>query len=261
MTEAQQTGGRARWFRRDTASGATAATAAEAKDSSGRHGLPDGSHAGGTSSPEPVGATEPSAGPTTGPATEFVRDPDIGRRRRVADQAVLRERFGGRKVGAAFFGWLVAVGMTVMLSTIAAAIGLAVGTSMDLHPGGADAAPVGLTGGAVALVVLAVAYFTGGYVAGRLARFDGARNGLLAWVVGLLITIVAAVVGAVAGAARSDLFGDLRLPVLTGDPTMLTVAGVIVLVVVLVVTAFAAALGGRMGERFHRRVDKAAERL
>jgi uncharacterized membrane protein len=124
-----------------------------------------------------------------------------------------------------------------------------------------DAAPVGLTGGVVLLVVLAVSYFTGGYVAGRLARFDGARNGMLAWVVGLLVTVIAAVVGGVFGAARADLFRGLRLPVLTGDPTMLTVAGVIALVVVLVVTAIAAVLGGRLGERFHRRVDRAAERL
>jgi amino acid transporter len=198
---------------------------------------------------------------TAEPKTEVVRDPDIGLRRRAVDQAKLRDRFGGRKIGAAFFGWLVAVGMTVMLSTIAAAVGLVVTDSLDLHPGGVDAGPVGMTGAVVLLVVLAVAYFTGGYVAGRLARFDGARNGVLAWVVGLLITIVAAVVGAIAGSARADLFGRLRLPVLTGDPTMLTVAGVIALVVVLAVTAVAAGFGGRMGEQFHRRVDKAAERL
>ena len=83
----------------------------------------------------------------------------------------------------------------------------------------------------------------------------------LAWVVGLLVTVIVAVVGWIAGTARADLFRGLPLPVFSGDPTMLTVAGVVALVVVLVVTAVAAALGGRLGERFHRRVDRAAERL
>jgi hypothetical protein len=132
---------------------------------------------------------------------------------------------------------------------------------MDLDPSGADAAPIGLTGAIVALVVLGVSYFAGGYVAGRLARFDGARNGLLAWVVGLLVTVVATVAGMVAGAANAQLFDSLRLPALPGDPTELTVAGVIALAAVLLVTALGATLGGRVGEQFHRRVDRAAERL
>ena len=41
----------------------------------------------------------------------------------------------------------------------------------------------------VTVAVLIVGYYTGGYVAGRLARFDGARNGFLSWVVGLLATV------------------------------------------------------------------------
>ena len=40
---------------------------------------------------------------------------------------------------------------------------------------GADPA----TGTVVTVAVLLVAYYAGGYVAGRLARFDGARNGFL----------------------------------------------------------------------------------
>jgi hypothetical protein len=156
---------------------------------------------------------------------------------------------------------LVAVGMTLLLSTLATAIGLAVGSSMNLDPRGADAAPIGMTGGVVLLAVLALSYFAGGYVAGRLARFDGARNGLLCWLIGLLATVLAAVAGAWLGTARADLVADLRLPVLPGDPGTLTVAGVVALAAVLLVTAVAAALGGRVGEGYHRRVDRAADRL
>jgi hypothetical protein len=252
MNDVEESTSRTRWFRRGSGAPAeTGGTTARGRWSgSSRHAAPA----------EPGAVGEPAV-EETGETTKVVRDPDIGRRRRSVGEAQLRERFGGRKVGAAFFGWLVAVGMTVMLSTIAAAVGLAVTDSMGLHPGGVDAGPVGLTGGVVLLVVLGVSYFTGGYVAGRLARFDGARNGVLAWIVGLLVTVIAAAVGAAFGAARADLFRGLRLPVLTGDLTAVTVAGVIALVLVLVVTAVAAALGGRMGEQFHRRVDRAAERL
>jgi hypothetical protein len=254
MNDVEESTSRTRWFRRG--SGATAETGGATPrgrwSGSSRHAAPA----------EP-GAVEEPAVEGRDETTKVVRDPDptIGRRRRAVGEAQLRERFGGRKVGAAFFGWLVAVGMTVMLSTIAAAVGLAVTDSMGLHPGGVDAGPVGLTGGVVLLVVLGVSYFTGGYVAGRLARFDGARNGVLAWIVGLLVTVIAAAVGTAFGVARADLFRGLRLPVFTGDITAVTVAGVIALVLVLVVTAVAAALGGRMGEQFHRRVDRAAERL
>ena len=46
------------------------------------------------------------AEPPTGPMT--------------AVPAGVRERFGGAKVGAAFFGWLVAIGMTVLLTGLVA---------------------------------------------------------------------------------------------------------------------------------------------
>jgi hypothetical protein len=252
MTEVQQSGGRARWFRRDNRQDAGGAHSGDA--------APRGRWAGPGTRPD-AETDEHAVDPAPDERTQIVRDPGVGERRRAAGREQLRDRFGGRKIGAAFFGWLVAVGMTVLLSAIATGIGLAVGSSMGLDAAGADAAPIGLAGAAVLLGVLAVAYFAGGYVAGRLARFDGARNGLLAWVVGLLVTVVAVVVGLVAGSANTGLFAPLRLPVLTGDPTSLTVAGVIALVAVLLVTAVAAALGGRVGEQFHRRVDRAAERL
>jgi len=58
---------------------------------------------------------------------------------------------------------------------------------------------VGVTGAVVLLVILALAYLAGGYVAGRLARFDGLRNGVLAWIVGVIVTIVAAIAGSIVG--------------------------------------------------------------
>lgn len=172
-------------------------------------------------------------------------------------QARQRDRFGGAKVGAAFFGWIVAVGMTVLLAAVAAGIGAAAGLGDQLSPATADVRAVGIAGALVLLVVLALAYLAGGYVAGRLARFDGLRNGVLSWMIGVIVTIVAAVAGGVIGQSY-DVFAQLRLPVVPVDPATLTLSGVVALVAALLVTLLTAAVGGRMGEGFHRRVDREA---
>ena len=111
----------------------------------------------------------------------------------------MRQRFGGAKVGAAFFGWLVAVGMTVLLSGLVA---LAVAAWRPDTT--SDPTAVGFASMGTAVAVLAIGYLTGGYVAGRLARFDGARNGLLAWLLGLIVTVLAGIAAAVVG-ANTDL--------------------------------------------------------
>jgi hypothetical protein len=178
--------------------------------------------------------------------------------RRVLADAQLRqhERFGGTKVGAAFFGWLVAVGLTVLLAGVAGAIGAVVGAA-DLAPAPtpADATSVGLTSAVLALAVLVVAYFAGGYVAGRLARFDGARNGFLAWLIGALVTLAAAVAVAVAG-AEYNLFRLVQLPAVPVTAEQLTVGGLLTLAAVALGTLVAAVLGGAAGQRYHHRVDR-----
>lgn len=168
------------------------------------------------------------------------------------------ERFGGFKFGAAFFGWIVAVGLTVILFAIAAGIAAATGFSLDLSGSPANPAPetVGLTAAIAIVVVMALAYLGGGYVAGRLARFDGARNGSGTWVIGLIVTIAVGIAGAVLG-AEYDVMERLVLPSIALPTGALTIGGVILLVVVAIVTLLAAVLGGRAGERYHRRVDKA----
>ena len=61
------------------------------------------------------------------------------------------------------------------------------------------------------LVVLVVSYFAGGYVAGRMSRFDGARQGLGVWLVALIVTVVLAVAGAVLG-GEYNVLSQLNLP-------------------------------------------------
>ena len=99
-----------------------------------------------------------------------------------------REEFGGINWGAAFCGWLVAVGVAVLLTGLLAAAGAAIGlTESSSEAQSAPAETLSLTGAIALLAVLAIAYYCGGYVAGRMSRFDGARQGIGSWVVGLLI--------------------------------------------------------------------------
>ena len=102
-----------------------------------------------------------------------------------------REEYGGINWGAAFFGWLVAVGVAVLLTGILAAAGAAIGLTETTSDAADSASPetLSLAGAIALLVVLAIAYYCGGYVAGRMSRFDGARQGIGAWAIGLLITL------------------------------------------------------------------------
>ena len=108
-----------------------------------------------------------------------------------------RDRFGGFNWGAAFFGWLVAIGMGVILTAIVSAAGAAIGLTNGASK--SDAGTIGIVGGALLIAVALVAYYCGGYVAGRMSRFDGGRQGFGTWLIGLVITLLIAGAGAVFG--------------------------------------------------------------
>jgi hypothetical protein len=115
---------------------------------------------------------------------------------------------------------------------------------------------LGLGSGIAILVVLFLAYLAGGYVAGRMARFDGARQGLAVWLIGLLVVLVLAGAGAVFG-AQYNVLQQLNLPRIPIDEGTATTAGIIALAAILLVTLLGAVLGGKLGDRYHRRVDRA----
>ncbi|WP_258724499.1 hypothetical protein [Cellulomonas sp. NS3] len=174
-----------------------------------------------------------------------------------------KEEYGGIKFGSAFFGWLTATGTAVLLTSLVAAAGTAVGIANDTDVAEAadqaasDPGTVGLAGGIALLVVLLMSYYCGGYVAGRMARFDGAKQGLAVWLWAVVVAIAVAVLAAVAGdqfnvLARLDSFP--RIPLGEGD---LTTGGIIAVLVVAAASLAGAVLGGLAGMRFHRKVDRA----
>jgi hypothetical protein len=187
--------------------------------------------------------------------TDYV--PVVPDRREVV--ARQKEEFGGMKFGSAFFGWLAATGMAVLLTAIVAAAGTALGYTANVNttnPTAGDVQTIGLAGGIALLAIIFIAYFCGGYVAGRMARFNGLRQGVAVWLWAVVSAIVVAAVAAAAG-ARYNVLADLNLPRIPINEGTLTTAGVITALGIAAVSLGGAILGGLAGMRFHRRVDRA----
>jgi hypothetical protein len=174
-------------------------------------------------------------------------------------QEVVRQRFGGVNPPAVFFGWLVAVGVTILLTGILGAAAAAIGETADLTRDDLEGQAGDLGVGAVVLlmVVLLVGYSCGGYVAGRMSRFDGARQGIAVWVLGLVVTAVAIGLGALFG-SQYDALDRVDLPRVPYSDGELTTGGVLAGLVVLGITLIGALIGGAVGHRYHDRVDRVA---
>ena len=173
----------------------------------------------------------------------------------VAMRARQRDRFGGIRWGSAFFGLLSAIGLAAILLGIAAAAGVALGLSEinDVRTGSADT--IGLGGALLLLAILALSWYCGGYVAGRMARFDGLRQGIGVWVWTLVIGAALAI-AAVIGGSEYNVLQQLNLPnVAVGDQS-LTTGGWLTLAAAIAVTLLFAVFGGKAGDLFHRRVDR-----
>ena len=173
-------------------------------------------------------------------------------------RAVQRDRFGGADGTAIFFGWLSALGLAALLVAVLAAAGTRLGFAEGVSTGDAtsNAGTIGIVGAALLAAVLLISYYAGGYVAGRMARFDGARQGFRVWLLGLLVTIAAAVAGWIGG-QQYNVFEQLNLPRIPVDEGSITTGAIITLAVVLLGTLLAAVAGGKAGDVYHARVDRA----
>jgi hypothetical protein len=156
-----------------------------------------------------------------------------------------------------FFGWLTATGLTVLLAALISGVAALFGAQ---NASGATMSALGVGGAIALLVVLLIAYFAGGYVAGRMARFSGLKQGFAVWLWAIIVAVVLGVVGAIAGTqsgVATQLGSVAQLPF---SASQLTLAGVVSALAVLVVTLVGALLGGVAGMRYHRRVDRVGAR-
>ncbi|MBA3301971.1 MAG: APC family permease [Thermoleophilaceae bacterium] len=215
------------------------------RDADGDHARADGDH--GDAPPrEHADADERTR--QSGATSDAVRDARVRQ----------RDEFGGLNWGASFFGWLVALGIAALLVSIVSAAGVATAISkVSESDARSNADTIGIAGGIVILAILVLAYYAGGYVAGRMSRFDGARQGFGVWAIGLIVTIALALAGAVLG-AEYNVLDKLDLPRIPIEEGTLTGAGAITLAAIAIGSLLAALAGGKLGERYHRRVDRAA---
>lgn len=146
-------------------------------------------------------------------------------------------------------GVLVAYGCFAVLGAIAGGVLAAMGIH-SVHDLAGNWRDQTIGGAAVVAGVLFLSYFFGGYVAGRMARRAGAVNGLMVWVLSLLIAVgVGAAIATQTGtgAALANL-RSIGVPTTTSAWTGIgTIAGIAALAAMLL----GATLGGMRGERWH----------
>ena len=173
-------------------------------------------------------------------------------RRDVGIRAV-RERFGGVDLPATLVGMLTALALLVLLSgLIGAAIG-AIGYQTGLDSDDIeDISVASLIGG---LVALFLAYLAGGWAAGRIARYDGPRNGLMTGIWTLLLAAILSALAAWLG-DEYDVLRNVELPQWFSRDA-LTAGALISGLVAIAVMLLSGAIGGAWGERYHRRADAA----
>ena len=173
------------------------------------------------------------------------------------EELTAHDRFGGVNWGAGFFGWLVSVSFTVFLAAVLGVVVTvlrrtvpAVSAMADTRPG---ATAIALAAGG--FLVLMIGYYTGGYVAGRMSRFDGGRQGTGVWVTGLLMTAVALGFGLFFGSAY-HLLDRVDLPALPVPAGSLGLARLVGAVAALLGSLLMAIWGGKVGRRYHEKVDE-----
>jgi Kef-type K+ transport system membrane component KefB len=153
-----------------------------------------------------------------------------------------------------FFGLLAAVGLSALLVAMLLG-GLVAAGVTDFRDNAATFFDhLTTAGGGVAIAIIALSYLTGGYVAARMARFDGWRQGLGIWMLSLLIAAAVVIAAWIAGGTL-DPTKSISLPSNPVDTGPLSQSGWAILAVVLVVSMVAAVAGGILGERYHRAVD------
>jgi hypothetical protein len=173
----------------------------------------------------------------------------------------LRDMYGGVDWLASFLGFIFVLVAGCLFSLVAGLVVAPLGISMDLA--GSEIGPAAITGLVLVAILVFLTYFFGGYVAGRLARFDGGRNGamLLLWT-GVTVLVLALINAVLSGFLPEGISEDVDnliqnlLFSTIGGLSGLGIAGVLIFVGALLVALVGGFLGGRLGSRYHAEIDR-----
>lgn len=174
------------------------------------------------------------------------------------DLRPVKDRFGGIDTPAAVGGLFALIGTLAFLSAL---IGAGAG-GLQYQLNGIDVdgnlQEIEVLGIVVATLVVLSSAFVGGWVAARMARFDGVMNGIGVAIWLLLLVALFAALGAFVG-AEYNAFQRVGLPdwfsQFSADDVT---SGVIIGGVVAIAGLFlGTALGGLVGDAYNRRVEAA----
>jgi hypothetical protein len=174
----------------------------------------------------------------------------------------LRDMYGGVDWLASFLGFVFTVVLASVFSAISGLALLPLGISPDIS-GGQIGAPA-ITGLALLGVLIFLAYFFGGYVAGRLARFDGGRNGAMVgvwtFIIVLILALAALVFSGFLPAGVTDRITNLVQGIVSAAGNLIGAGpvGIGAALAALVIALLGGFLGGRLGSRYHAEIDRAA---
>jgi hypothetical protein len=173
----------------------------------------------------------------------------------------LRDMYGGVDWLASFLGFVFAIVLGALFSAVAGLVVVPFGITPDLSGGQIGASAI--TGLALLGVLIFLTFFFGGYVAGRLARFDGGRNGAMVLVWMFIVVVILALAAAIfsgflpTGMAEgiTNLVG--RIVSTAGNLASTGVVGLVTAAAALLLALLGGSLGGRMGSRYHAEIDRA----
>jgi hypothetical protein len=172
----------------------------------------------------------------------------------------LRDMYGGVDWLASFLGFVFTAVVAVLFSLVAGLVLAPLGFSLNL---GAEIGAAVITGLVLVAILIFLTYFFGGYVAGRLARFDGGRNGAMLILWTLAVALLAALAGGIfsnflpaefSEGLRNFIQNDVLSTI--GNLSQLGIVGVLVAIGALLVAVLGGFLGGRLGSRYHAEIDR-----
>jgi hypothetical protein len=180
---------------------------------------------------------------------------------RTQELGTIHERFGGVDTPSAIAGMFTALGVLVFLSSLLAAWVGDLSYQLNLLDPDGVLQEFEVVAYIVLLVAVFIAFFVGGWAAGRMARIDGGITGIAAAMWMLLAIVVFAAVGAFIG-TEFNAFGQAGLPdwVSQLDAEDITIGAGLATIATILAMFIASWMGGRAGEMYPRVADRIAVR-
>ncbi|MGH3088265.1 MAG: hypothetical protein ACRDSJ_13205 [Rubrobacteraceae bacterium] len=168
----------------------------------------------------------------------------------------LRDMYGGLDWLASFLGFVFAGVAGAVLFLLLSLVVVPFGVSIQV---GGELGPAQITALVLLGVLIFLTFLFGGYVAGRLARFDGGRNGAMSAVWALILVVAGLIIasflpGSVGESMRDFIQGSV-MP-LAGQVRDLGVIGAVVAAVAVLIAILGGIVGGRLGGRYHAEIDR-----